>query len=48
MNDTHLEAWADWHEWITMGIYSHDQCDQLQQREATLTAQGYTLRRMQY
>lgn len=48
MNDTHLEAWADWNEWITMGVYSPEQCCELKQREASLTATGFTLRRVQY
>jgi len=43
----HLELWAEWKEWITMGIYSP--CDaRLTQRESELQAEGHTTRRMTY
>lgn len=44
--NTHLELWAEWSEWITMGIYDDEHS--LAQREAELQQQGYTTRRMQY
>ena len=48
MKDTHLEMWAEWNEWITVAIYSPDQCERLVAKEQEVQGMGYTTRRMQY
>lgn len=47
--DIHLEAWAEWNEWITVAIYALPQdAAALDKREAEVQAEGYKTRRRNY
>jgi hypothetical protein len=48
MKNICLEVWASWGEWITRGVYAHDELTALTNEEAKLASEGYKTRRMTY